>query len=63
MLTRKTRYPCIDSVLIEMMNRGLRYMFILLASSLNVPCREKTCLRGFRQSEFQTSLLNYSDYS
>ena len=25
MLTRKTRYPCIDSVLIEMMNHGLRY--------------------------------------
>ena len=25
------------------------------------PRREKTCLRGFRQSEFQTSLLSYSD--
>ena len=23
------------------------------------PCREKTCLRYFRQSEFQTSLLSY----
>ena len=23
--------------------------------------REKTCLRGFRQSEFQTSLLSYRD--
>ena len=23
--------------------------------------REKTCLWGFRQSEFQTSLLRYSD--
>ena len=25
------------------------------------PCCEKTCLRGFRQSEFQTSLLSDSD--
>ena len=25
------------------------------------PRREKTCLRGFRQSEFQTSLLSYRD--
>ena len=25
------------------------------------PRREKTCLRGFRLSEFQTSLLSYSD--
>ena len=25
------------------------------------PRREKTCLRGFRQSEFQTSLTNYRD--
>ena len=25
------------------------------------PCREKTCLRGFRHSEFQTSLLSYGD--
>ena len=25
------------------------------------PCREKTCLRGFRQSEIQTSLLSYRD--
>ena len=24
--------------------------------------REKNCLRGFRQSEFQTSLLSYRDY-
>ena len=24
--------------------------------------REKTCLRGFRQSRTQTSLLNYRDY-
>ena len=24
------------------------------------PRREKTCLRGFRQSEFQTNLLSYS---
>ena len=28
---------------------------------LNGPRREKTCLRGFRQSEFQTSPLSYSD--
>ena len=26
------------------------------------PRREKTCLWGFRQSEFQTSLLSYRDY-
>ena len=25
------------------------------------PCREKTCLRGFRQSDTQTSLLSYRD--
>ena len=25
------------------------------------PCREKTCLRDFRQSEIQTSLLSYGD--
>ena len=25
------------------------------------PRRDKTCLRDFRQSEFQTSLLSYSD--
>ena len=25
------------------------------------PRREKTCLRGFRQSEIQTSLLSYRD--
>ena len=25
------------------------------------PCREKTCPRGFRLSEFQTSLLSYRD--
>ena len=26
---------------------------------LNGPRREKTCLRGFRQTEIQTSLLSY----
>ena len=25
------------------------------------PCCEKPCLRGFRQSEIQTSLLSYRD--
>ena len=25
------------------------------------PCREKTCLWGFRQSQIQTSLLSYRD--
>ena len=25
------------------------------------PCREKPCLQGFRQSEFQTSLFCYRD--
>ena len=28
---------------------------------LYLPRREKTCLRGFRQSEFQTRLLSYRD--
>ena len=28
---------------------------------LNGPRRNKTCLRGFRQSKFQTSLLSYRD--
>ena len=28
----------------------------------NEPHREKTCLWGFRQSEFQTSLLSFRDY-
>ena len=28
---------------------------------LNGPRREKTCLRGVRQSEFQTSLFSYRD--
>ena len=27
----------------------------------NGPRREKTCLRGFRQSEFKNSLLSYRD--
>ena len=27
----------------------------------NGPHRDKTCLWGFRQSEFQTSLLSYRD--
>ena len=27
----------------------------------NGPRRDKTCLRGFRQSKFQTSLLSYRD--
>ena len=26
------------------------------------PCREKTCLWGFRKIEFQTSLLSYTDW-
>ena len=28
----------------------------------NGPCREKTCLRGFRHSKFQTSLRTKSRY-
>ena len=31
------------------------------AVSIYGPRREKTCLRGVRQSEFQTSLLSYRD--
>ena len=30
-------------------------------SNIIGPRREKTCLRGFRQNEFQTSLLSYRD--
>ena len=26
------------------------------------PSHEKTCLRGFRQSEFQTGLVSHRDY-
>ena len=33
----------------------------LIVEVLYGPRREKTCLRGFRQSEFQTSLLSYRD--
>ena len=29
--------------------------------SISGPRREKTCLRGFRQSEIQTNLLSYRD--
>ena len=36
-------------------------IFCMLHSSLIGPRREKTCLRGFRQSEIQTSLLSYRD--
>ena len=36
-----------------------------VANSVSLPSygprREKTCLRGFRQSEFQSSLLSYRD--
>ena len=35
---------------------------ILETEQRNGPRREKTCLRGFRQSEIQTSLLSYRDY-
>ena len=30
--------------------------------ALNGPRRKKTCIRGVRQSEFQTCLLSYRDY-
>ena len=29
---------------------------------VNGPRHEKTCLWGFRKSEFQTSILNYTDW-
>ena len=32
-----------------------------LVSWSSGPRREKTCLQGFRQSEFETSLLSYRD--
>ena len=31
------------------------------ATILLKPCRQKTCLWGFRQTEFQTNLLCYRD--
>ena len=34
---------------------------LLMAAKSYGPEREKTCLRGFGQSEFQTSLLSYRD--
>ena len=34
---------------------------LLGKTGINGPRREKTCLRGFRQSEFQTSLFSYRD--
>ena len=34
---------------------------MLLHSDNNGPRRDKTCLRAFRQSEIQTSLLSYRD--
>ena len=34
---------------------------VSLWHSLFGPCCEKTCLRGFRQSETQISLLSYGD--
>ena len=33
------------------------YIYLVLVG----PCREKSCLQGFRQSEFQISLLSYRD--
>ena len=32
-----------------------------MGPSQNGPRHEKTCLQGFRQIEFQNSLLNYKD--
>ena len=34
---------------------------LISAETLNGPCRNKTCLRGFQQSKTQTSLLSYRD--
>ena len=34
---------------------------LFLAKPLSGPRREETCLRGFRQSEFQTGLLSCKD--
>ena len=40
------------------------WFFVYFSSLATIigPRREKTCLRDFRQSEFQTSLLSYRDY-
>ena len=36
--------------------------YALIDTYIIGPRRKKTCLRGFRQSEIQTSLLSYRDY-
>ena len=35
---------------------------LLIIPVIYVPRRDKTCLRVFRKSEAQTSLLSYTDY-
>ena len=45
--------------LMECMEDAARYIVILHVQI--GPRREKTCLCGFRQSEFQTNLFSYSD--
>ena len=39
----------------------LGLIFHMKYQGLIGPRRDKTCLRGFRQSEIQTSLLSYRD--
>ena len=39
----------------------LKYIFATDTITRLGPRRDKTCLRGFRQSEIQTSLLSYRD--
>ena len=59
--------PPLDSPLIKNQFTHMQYLHYVepklneLAHVLYGPRRDKTCLRGFRPSEFQTSHLSYSD--
>ena len=55
---------CIDAALLVSAaenNFDLVKQLVQHGANVNGPRREKTCLRGFRQSEFQTTLLSYRD--
>ena len=50
-----------DKIFIHCQTRGHVISIIISWADPYGPGREKTCLRGFRQSEIQTSLLSYRD--
>ena len=63
-LSRVLRYPMIRYSVCS----PIQYLCYLVNSDIQCaqiligPRREKTCLRGFNQSEFQTGLLSHKDY-